>query len=155
MSNFSSIYYRYFMDLCMSLTNILNYSGLGSRSRSEPGVFGSLEPEPLEEKKRGAGAAWKKNQEPEPLEKKVRNRSRKKICRLPSPEIISSYQIKTYRFSPTPRSQLTANSSTRTLIFYVNSYFLQGMSWSCSSHRRIHILYLFSKVLKQPSKTRA
>ena len=26
----------------------------------EPGVFGSLEPEPLEEKKRGAGAAWKK-----------------------------------------------------------------------------------------------
>ena len=35
--------------------------GLGSRSLSEPGVFGSLEPEPLE-KKRGAGdgAAWKK-----------------------------------------------------------------------------------------------
>ena len=32
----------------------------------EPGVFGSLEPEPLE-KKPGAGAAWKKNQEPEPL----------------------------------------------------------------------------------------
>ena len=29
-------------------------SGLGSRSRSEPGVFGSLEPEPLE-KKQGAG----------------------------------------------------------------------------------------------------
>ena len=37
----------------------------------EPGVFGSLEPEPLE-KKTGAGAAWEKNQEPEPepLEKK-------------------------------------------------------------------------------------
>jgi hypothetical protein len=31
----------------------------------EPGVFGSLEPEPLE-KKQGAGAAWKKSQEPEP-----------------------------------------------------------------------------------------
>ena len=31
----------------------------------EPGVFGSLEPEPLE-KKTGAGAAWKKSQEPEP-----------------------------------------------------------------------------------------
>ena len=31
-----------------------------SRSRSEPGAFGSLEPEPLEEKK----------QEPEPPEKK-------------------------------------------------------------------------------------
>jgi len=31
----------------------------------EPGVFGSLEPEPLE-KKRGAGAAWKKSQKPEP-----------------------------------------------------------------------------------------
>ena len=52
----------------------------------EPGVFGSLEPEPLE-KKTGAGTAWDKNQEPEPLEKKVksRSRSRKKICQLPSP----------------------------------------------------------------------
>jgi len=36
------------------------FSGLGSRSRSEPGVFGSLEPEP----------------EPEPFEKKKRSRSR-------------------------------------------------------------------------------
>ena len=35
----------------------------------EPGVFGSLEPEPLE-KKTGAGAAWENNREPEPLEKK-------------------------------------------------------------------------------------
>ena len=35
---------------------------------SEPGVFGSLEPEPLE-KKPGAGAAWKKSQEPEALNK--------------------------------------------------------------------------------------
>jgi hypothetical protein len=32
-----------------------------SRSRSEPGVFGSLEPEPFEKKKSGAGAAWKKS----------------------------------------------------------------------------------------------
>ena len=45
-------------------------AGLGSRSRSEKGVFGSLEPElePLE-KLPGAGAAWKKSQEPEPLKK--------------------------------------------------------------------------------------
>ena len=35
-------------------------TGLGSRSRSEPGVFVSLEPEPLEKKTR-AGAAWKKS----------------------------------------------------------------------------------------------
>ena len=34
----------------------------------EPGVLGSLEPETLEEEKKpGAGAAWKKSQEPEPL----------------------------------------------------------------------------------------
>jgi len=40
----------------------------GSRSRSEPGVFGSLEPGPLEKKPgAGAGAAWKKSLEPEPL----------------------------------------------------------------------------------------
>ena len=44
--------------------------GLGSRSRLELGVFGSLEPEPLEKKTgAGAGAAWKKSQEPEQLEK--------------------------------------------------------------------------------------
>ena len=43
----------------------------------EPGVFGSLEPEPLEKKK----------QEPEPLAKKVRSRSRYKISRLLSPAI--------------------------------------------------------------------
>ena len=40
----------------------------------EPGVFGTLEPEPLE-KKPGAGAAWKKSQAPEPV----------KISRLLSP----------------------------------------------------------------------
>ena len=44
-----------------------------------------------------AGAAWKKNQEPEPLgknirsrsrlKKKIGSRSRKKICRLPSPDL--------------------------------------------------------------------
>ena len=51
-------------------------SRLGSRSRSrswsrsEPGVFGSLEPEPLE-KKHGARAAWKKSQEPEPKPLKI------------------------------------------------------------------------------------
>ena len=38
----------------------------GRAEEPEPGVFGSLEPEPLE-KKPGAGAAWKKSQEPEPL----------------------------------------------------------------------------------------
>ena len=49
-------------------------AGLGSRS--EPGVYGSLEPEPLEKKQgAGAGAAWKKSQEPEPV----------KITRLLSP----------------------------------------------------------------------
>ena len=39
------------------------------RGDGEPGVFGSLEPEPFVEKKLGAGAAWKKSQElePEPL----------------------------------------------------------------------------------------
>ena len=43
------------------------FSGLGCRSRSEPGVFGSLEPEP---------EPLEKKQEPEPLGKKVRSRSR-------------------------------------------------------------------------------
>ena len=47
---------------------LFSFAGLGSRSRSEPGVFGSLEPEPLGkktrsrsrlEKKSGAGAAKK------------------------------------------------------------------------------------------------
>ena len=42
------------------MINHVYVPGLGSRSRSEPGVFGSLEPEPLE-KKTGAGAAWKKS----------------------------------------------------------------------------------------------
>jgi hypothetical protein len=36
----------------------INLHIVRSQSQSEPGVFGSLEPEPLEEKKTGAGAAW-------------------------------------------------------------------------------------------------
>ena len=44
-------------------------AGLGSRSRSELEVFGSLEPEPEPE-------PLEKNQEPEPLVKKIRSRSR-------------------------------------------------------------------------------
>ena len=43
-------------------------SGLGSRSRSETGVFGSLEPEPEPLEK-------KQEPEPEPLGEKVRSRS--------------------------------------------------------------------------------
>ena len=48
------------------------FAGLGSRNRSEPGVFGSLEPEPepLEKKTRSRSR----------LEKKVRSRSRKKLA---------------------------------------------------------------------------
>ena len=38
----------------------------------EPGVSGSLEPEPLE-KKPGAGAAWKRSQEPEPEPEPLKN----------------------------------------------------------------------------------
>ena len=50
--------------------------GLGSQS--EPGVFGSFEPEPEpHEKKTEPEPLGKKNQDPEePLEKKVRSRSR-------------------------------------------------------------------------------
>jgi hypothetical protein len=50
----------------------------------EPGVFGPLEPEPLE-KKTGAGAAWEKNQEPEPqpLEKSQEPEPEKN---LPAPQ---------------------------------------------------------------------
>ena len=40
-------------------------AGLGSRSRSEPGVFGSLEPEPEPE------PLGKKSQEPEPEPVKI------------------------------------------------------------------------------------
>jgi len=63
-------------------------ANLPNSQAPEPVVFVSSEP--LEKKKKtGAGAAWEKNQEPEPLEKKVR--SRKKICRLPSPEIYRKF----------------------------------------------------------------
>jgi hypothetical protein len=44
-------------------------ANLTNSQESEPGVFGSLEPEPLE----------KKNQEPEPLGKKIRSRSRSRF----------------------------------------------------------------------------
>jgi len=40
-----------------------------SRSRSEPGVFGSLEPEPLEEEKNRSRSNLEKSPEPEPLKK--------------------------------------------------------------------------------------
>ena len=48
---------------------IIGFSGtvLSRAGEPEPGVFGSLEPEPLE-KKTGAGPAWnKKSQEPEDI----------------------------------------------------------------------------------------
>ena len=50
----------------------------------EPGVFGSLEPEPLEKKNQEPEPEplGKKNQEPEPLEKKVRSRKKN----LPAPQ---------------------------------------------------------------------
>ena len=54
---------------------IFKINKISRAGESESGVFGSWEPEPLEEKKPGAGAAWKKSQEPEP----------QKICRLLSP----------------------------------------------------------------------
>ena len=41
---------------------------------------GPLEPEPLEKKIPGAGAAWEKNQEPKPLEK----------SREPEPELLKN-----------------------------------------------------------------
>ena len=48
-----------------------NKPGLGSRSRSEPGVFGSLEPEP---------EPLEKKQEPEPLGKKSGAGASKKLA---------------------------------------------------------------------------
>ena len=73
--------------------------GLGSRSRSrsEPGVFGSLEPE-LEqlEKKQEPEPLGKKNQEPEPepLEKKVKAGAGKKFAG--SPAMAALYTISIY-----------------------------------------------------------
>ena len=55
----------------------------------EPGVFGSLEPEPLEKKTgAGAGAAWEKNKEPEPepLEKKSQEPEPEPLKNLPAPQ---------------------------------------------------------------------
>jgi len=53
-------------------------AGLGSRSRLEPGVFGSLEPEPEPLEK-------KEETEPEPLGKKSQEPEPVKISRLLSP----------------------------------------------------------------------
>ena len=52
------LFIQYFSKKTDGLKILGSYPGLGSRSRSEPGVFGSLEPEP------------------EQLEKKTRSRSR-------------------------------------------------------------------------------
>ena len=73
--------------------NILPNLTNSQEAEPEPGVFGSLEPEPLEKKPgAGAGAAWEKNQEPEPepepLEKKVRSRSNKKFASSPALNLI-------------------------------------------------------------------
>ena len=49
-----------------NIQNVILISRAGEPvSEPEPGVGGSLEPEPLE-KKPGAGAAWKKSRETEP-----------------------------------------------------------------------------------------
>ena len=64
-------------DFSLLLFEFWSYlAGLGSQCRSEPGVFGSLEPEPepLEKKPRaGAGAAMKKSQGPEPELEPLKN----------------------------------------------------------------------------------
>ena len=61
-----------------------------SRSRSEPGVFGPLEPEPesLEKKYQEPEPEplWKKNQEPEPLEKKSEEPEPEPLKNLPAPQ---------------------------------------------------------------------
>ena len=60
------------LDVCCSCVYSLNIHilGLGSQSRSEPGVFGSLVPEPLEKKQElEPEPLGKKSQEPEPLKK--------------------------------------------------------------------------------------
>ena len=54
-----------------------------SRSRSEPGVLGPLEPKPLEKKYQEPEPLGKKNQEPEPLEKSQEPEPLKK---LPAPQ---------------------------------------------------------------------
>ena len=51
----------------------------------EPGVFGPLEPEPLEKKIPEAGAALEQSQEPEPLEKKTQEPEPRKNLPAPQP----------------------------------------------------------------------
>ena len=83
-----SLMHRQFANCPLQFTNFIR------AGEPEPGVFGFLEPEPLEKKKQGAGAAWKKSQEPgvfgslepEPLGKKIRSRSRLKKSQEPEPE---------------------------------------------------------------------
>ena len=70
------LYFLQFTLLVCEEKNI--FPNLTNSQEPEPGVFDSLEPEPLE-KKPGAAAAWEKNQEPEPLEKKL-------LKKLPAPQ---------------------------------------------------------------------
>ena len=57
------IFFCRFTLLVCGEKNIL--ANLTNSQEPEPGVFGSLEPEPLEKNTgAGAGAAWEKNQEP-------------------------------------------------------------------------------------------
>ena len=67
-------FWRFTLLVCGEKNILVN---LTNSQEPEPGVFGSLEPEPLEKKNRsrsrlgkklqaGAGAAWKKSLEPEP-----------------------------------------------------------------------------------------
>ena len=58
---------------------------LTNSQKPEPVFFGPLEPEPLEKKVPGAGAAWEINQEPEPLEKKSQE-PEPELKNLPAPQ---------------------------------------------------------------------
>ena len=72
-------------------------ANLTNSQEPEPGVFGSLEPEPEPlEKKPGAGAAWEKNQEPEPepLEKSQEPEPPKNLP-APQPCLVGSTNKKT------------------------------------------------------------
>ena len=81
-NNYFTTYFIFFCSFTFSLRGKEYFAKGPEPSRSEPGIFGPLEPEPEPLGKKlpgvGAGAAWGKNQEqePEPLEKKVRSRSR-------------------------------------------------------------------------------
>ena len=71
------LFYLFYIFLQFYLTSLRGKNILPKLTNSqepEPGVFGSLEPEPLEKKTKGRSRLGK-NLEPEPLEKKVRSRS--------------------------------------------------------------------------------